>query len=683
MSNLLLNATGYGIVALGFLFLFILLLAAKQKTLQRSLLLIASLTSAIWACVAALAIHPVVELVLLPIETLRNISWLLLIMGTLTVQTQWHHFLRDDPMVKRTLAALSFVLIIELSSTLLFWLPFRYLLLIHLGESAVGLWFIEQLYRRTDKQDRWTIKPITLGLGMTFAYDFALYANGALTNSIDNGFLLARGWITIVTIPLIAMTARRIKNWSTRIYVSRDVVYSSTLLTIAGGYLLLMAVAGYYIRYLGENWGSVAQYVFFALSALLLASLFTSESLRRKLKVFIIKHFYANKYEYREEWMKFAAILEQNVHEPYQIALDAIIQPFDCEAGLLVRVNGDKFTNKTSYNLKAGYPEKDEVLLPLAKAAIEHQWIIDIKQLTNHDTNTPFTYDHQQVSTIRTFDYIVPIINHSGDSHVCFISKPHATESINWEDRDLMFAISKQLAVYLNLYHTNQILAENQQFDAFNRMSAFLAHDLKNVLAQLQLLAKNAQKHKHNPEFIEDAFDTVDSAVERLSKVVNHLKKKEMTSHTGETFAVDTLVKMSCHERENTLPTPQFNGTSTQTFTMNTDKERFRNMILHLIQNAQDATDDDGVVQVTTSIKDNYYTIEIKDNGCGMTDHFVETRLFKPFDTTKGNSGMGIGAYDARKFIEQLGGFIDVKSKEGQGSRFILYIPLSLQCSSS
>lgn len=681
MSNLLLNATGYGIVALGFLFLFILLLATKQKTLQRSLLLIASLTSAIWAGVAAFAMHPLVALVLLPIETLRNISWLLLIMGTLTVQTQWRHFLHDDPMVKRTLAALSLVLVIELSSMLFFWLPFRYLLLIHLAESAVGLWFIEQLYRRTDRQDRWAIKPITLGLGMTFAYDFALYANSALTNNVDDGFLLARGWITIVTIPLITMTARRVKNWSTRIYVSRDVVYSSTLLTIAGGYLLVMAIVGYYIRYLGENWGSFAQYVFFALSALLLASLFTSDALRRKLKVFITKHFYANKYEYREEWMKFAAILEQNVHEPYQIALNAIIQPFDCESGLLAMVNGDKLTNKTSYNLKAGYPETDEILLPLAKAAIEHQWIIDIKQLINHDTNNPFAYDHQQVSTIRTFDYIVPIINHSGDSHVCFISNPHTTESINWEDRDLMFAISKQLAVYLNLYHTNQILAENQQFDAFNQMSAFLAHDLKNILAQLQLLAKNAQKHKHNPEFIEDAFETVDSAIERLSKVVEHLRKKELTAQAGETFDVEPLVKASCAERANSEPIPEFHSQTTQAFAINTDKEHFHNMLLHLIQNAQDATESSGFVRVSTSVAEECYRIEIRDNGCGMNEEFIEKRLFKPFDTTKGNSGMGIGAYDAKKFIEQLGGYIDVQSELGKGTCFTLSIPFSRHCS--
>ncbi|MZI95532.1 PEP-CTERM system histidine kinase PrsK [Vibrio sp. CAIM 722] len=679
MSDLLLNSAGYGIVALGFLFLFILLLTTKQKTLQRSLLLISSLLSALWSLTAALAIYPRVGQLLLPIETLRNAGWLLLIIGTLSDQKTLREFLSKDHFVRRTLPVFILLIIVEISTVTTYWLPNRYLLLIHLAQSAVGLWFIEQLYRRTDKQDRWAIKPITLGLGMTFAYDFALYANGALTNRVDGLFFLARGWVAIVTIPLITMTARRVKNWSTRIYVSREVVYSSTLLTIAGIYLLVMAIAGYYIRYLGENWGSVAQNVFFALSVLLLASLFTSESLRRKLKVFITKHFYANKYEYREEWMKFAAILEQNVNEPFQIALSAIIQPFDCDAGLLATVANDKLSNKTLYNLKQGYPEADDLLVPLAKASIEHAWIIDIKQLANGHSQDPFSYDETLAEQIETFDYVVPIINHNGNSHVCFISHPNTTHSLNWEDRDLMFAISKQLSVYLNLYLTNQILAENQQFDTFNRMSAFLAHDLKNILAQLQLLSQNAQRHRDNPEFIDDAFDTVDSAVERLSKVVEHLRKKETSTQVDKTFSVEDVIQDCCVECQTSQPQPIYHSDTTQSLTLNTDQERFRNMLIHLIQNAQEATKSDGFVQVTTALENNHYLIKIADNGSGMSEEFIEKRLFKPFDTTKGNSGMGIGAYDAKKFIEQLGGYIQVDSTLGEGSQFVLHIPFTVQ----
>ncbi|WP_199450465.1 hypothetical protein, partial [Vibrio harveyi] len=134
--------------------------------------------------------------------------------------------------------------------------------------------------------------------------------------------------------------------------------------------------------------------------------------------------------------------------------------------------------------------------------------------------------------------YVVPLTCATGVKGVYLLSRPTSTDKLNWEDRDLMRAISMQLSVYLNVYHTNQKLAESRQFDTFNRMSAFLVHDLKNVLAQLQLINKNAIKHKHNPEFIDDAFETVDSAVNRLNKVLDQLNNKRVDSQQQQHFDV-------------------------------------------------------------------------------------------------------------------------------------------------
>ena len=60
-----------------------------------------------------------------------------------------------------------------------------------------------------------------------------------------------------------------------------------------------------------------------------------------------------------------------------------------------------------------------------------------------------------------------------------------------------------------------------------------------------------------------------------------------------------------------------------------------------------------------------------------MSEEFINTRLFKPFDTTKGNAGMGIGVYEAKQFIEGLGGVMQVTSFEDEGSIFQLTIPLT------
>ncbi|MDB1123697.1 XrtA/PEP-CTERM system histidine kinase PrsK [Vibrio algarum] len=672
--------SGYIITAGSFVFLFLLLLTTKNHSLQRNILICSAVIGFIWALTISLqATYSYSKVQILGTETLRNLSWFLLFISALTREKSIWKIFVSNVRVTSLVSILVFISVLEISSPYLTWFNLSHAIVIHLGQSAIGMWLLEQLFRRADTESRWALKPLCLGFGLAYAYDFALYADASLVDHIDLGFWYARGWVMLLTFPLILLTTRRAKQWSTRIYISREVVYHSTLLAAAGAYLIAMALAGYYIKYANGNWGSMMQNVFFALSGLILASLFLSDILRRHLRVLISKHFFANKYEYREEWMKFAAIMEEDDVSPYQVALNAIIRPFACEHGMLASLEGNRLQHLAYHNMSNNYPDSEKALIELISQSIEQQWIVDIESMKAGKGSSPIQYDSQFLSSISSFSYIIPIIGSNGLRCACLISTPKSTHSLNWEDRDLMWAISKQLSVFLNLYHTNQTLAENQQFDTFNRMSAFLAHDLKNVLAQLQLLAKNGQRHKHNPEFIDDAFETIDSAVSRLQKVVSHLKKKDITEVKDQTFSIDQAINKVCTSLSNFSPTPSFDAYGKDELLLTTDKERFISVISHLIQNAQEATPTDGYVRISTAKGTDHITICIEDNGMGMTDEFIESRLFKPFDTTKGNSGMGIGAYDAKKMVENLNGYIDVQSSSGKGSKFILYIPLQSQ----
>lgn len=677
----LLGITGYAITVLGFVFMFLLLLATRKRSLQRTILLLLAAFTSVWALSAALQIEYQLALSQhLATETLRNSSWFLLLISLLADKQNIWQVITLNFTTKLLAGFLLLIVILEFTYPWFLWLSFRNTVLLYLAQSIIGLWLIEQLFRRTDRNSRWEIKPLCLGLGLSFAYDFALYANGILSNTLDTGFWYGRGWVALLTLPLILLTTRRIKNGSTRVYVSRDVVYHSTLLMVAGSYLLIMAISGYYIRYVGGTWGDMAQNVFFALSSLILVSLFLSDSLRRNLKVLITKHFYANKYEYRQEWMNFSSILKEETQSPYQVALNALTRPFQCEYAILATMEGNRLKPQCYSHPNAKVYELDDTLEALAASAINHSWIVDIGELKQGNTKTPFPYNSQAVSKVVTFSHIVPIISKNGISSAVFLSPPKSTHQLNWEDRDLMWAISSQLAFYLNLYHSNQALAENQQFDAFNRMSAFLAHDLKNILAQLQLLAKNGKQHRNNPEFIDDAFETIDSAVLRLTKVVDHLRKKNQPDNinVSETFSLDTVIQSVCNNRKVNLPAPDYISHNPEPIFITADKERFCNVLSHIIQNAQEATNEEGSVMVESNKEEQYYTIRITDNGIGMSADFIEDRLFKPFDTTKGNSGMGIGAYDAKKLIEQLKGYIDVQSEPGKGSCFTMRIPIPI-----
>ena len=77
--------------------------------------------------------------------------------------------------------------------------------------------------------------------------------------------------------------------------------------------------------------------------------------------------------------------------------------------------------------------------------------------------------------------------------------------TLNWEVKDYLTAVSEQVGTYMQHHEAAQVVAENAQFAAFNRMSAFVLHDLKGI-AQVDLILANAQQHKHNPEFIEDTL---------------------------------------------------------------------------------------------------------------------------------------------------------------------------------
>ncbi len=668
-----LGIVGFSLSGAAYLFSFLLLFFTQTKSRQRTMLALTFGLSCIWSVTFALQVYYGFNLFkLLSAETLRNVFWIGILGNILRHDESILSLITGTRARVLISAFLVLCLIIELAiepteST------YDIFLVIHLSLAVFILTLIEQLYRRTEPVHKWKIKPLCLGLGIIFTYDLAFFSDALLMQRVDESFFYGRGWVSLISAPLILLTVRRIQTWSLRIYVSRDILFHSTLLIVSGVYLLAMSMTGYLIKYLGYSWSNIAQYVFLALSCSVLVSLFLSESLRKKLKVFIVKHFYENKYDYREEWMKFATTLEKNSETPYHVALTSMIKPFGCEQAVLFELSNNRLIERANFNI--GTNDYQDSLLYFSKKAIENQWIIDIDELRSDKSDTPFEFSRQDIAELKDIKYIVPIAEPGSFNFVCLMSKINSSNKIDFEDRDLMKVISKQLSVFINLHITSMKLAESQQFSAFNQMSTFLVHDLKNVLAQLELLSKNAEKHKHNAEFIEDAFVTIDSAGSRLSKVLSHLRKHRIQESVAETTNICDVVIQACNERMSALPKPVFDNKFQDKVFINADKERIKNVFSHLIQNSQDATNANGSVKVSRIDREGYFGVSIEDDGIGMSEAFITDRLFKPFDTTKGNAGMGIGAYDAKKLIEQLNGYIEVRSQEGVGSRFDVYIP--------
>ena len=256
------------------------------------------------------------------------------------------------------------------------------------------------------------------------------------------------------------------------------------------------------------------------------------------------------------------------------------------------------------------------------------------------------------------------------------LANPLLVRSINWEDHDLLKIAAKQIASHLIVLQTSAQLAEAKQFEVFSRLSAYMVHDLKNIAAELELITINAKKHMSKPEFVADAFETVENAAADINRLLSQLRNRHIRDEKKVLLDLKSLLADVVATKQHQLPAPSLlaEGDAGQVFL---EKGRLANVLAHLIDNAQQSIADDGEITITLSIKDNSGVIEIKDNGCGMDETFIRDRLFSAFDTTKGNAGMGIGMFESREFMRQSGGDIFVQSEPGKGTIISLQIPLS------
>ena len=269
---------------------------------------------------------------------------------------------------------------------------------------------------------------------------------------------------------------------------------------------------------------------------------------------------------------------------------------------------------------------------------------------------------------------IVPLMQDISLLGFIVVSRPLVAHKINWEDHDLLKTAGRQAATHLAQLMAVQALVEAREFQAFSRLSAFVIHDLKNLVAQLSLVVTNAAKHKNNPEFMEDAISTVENCVSKMNRLLAQLRKGKAQPGKALELDISVILHEIIRQRSDVEPRPSL-SIDAPGLKVIANRDRFSSVIEHLIQNAQDATPADGWVKVVVKREGGHSIIEISDNGCGMDSAFLRDRLFRPFDSTKGQGGMGIGAYESREYIRELKGDIFVESEPGKGSTFTIQLP--------
>ncbi|VAW53736.1 Two-component system sensor histidine kinase [hydrothermal vent metagenome] len=685
----------YSYLAAGFAYSFfaVLLLFSWRESLQGKLLFFCVFASACWGFTAAqIALHDESYLVLYQsLEVLRYIVWYMFLFKLFDAaisggnasesghqKKSYQNFIRWAKPLSigfATVLLLSeiFVDVLSVSGQFVFGIAGNVVL------SLIGLTLLEQLFRNTSARHRWATKYLFLGAGGIFVFDFYLYTDALLFRNIDQDLWSARGVVHMLSVPLLAVSSARNKNWSLNIFVSRDIILNTTVILGGGFYLLAMAGAGYYLRIFGGDWGKVAQIMFLTLAIIFMFVILSSSQLRAKARVFLSKHFYKNKYDYRIEWLRLTEDLNNKSHneDHFRTAIEAMANIVEARAGSLwLRDDKGDYKNSgvwQSVRLDDGLTENDSLI----KFLIKTGFVVNLKDYSAGAKEYKKLSLPEWMLDDDLIWLIVPLHGVDGLLGFVVLSSPLVERSINWEDRDLLKTAAKQVTSYLTVLMTSSQLAEAKQFEVFSRLSAYMVHDLKNIAAELELIAINAKKHTSNPEFVKDAFGTVENAADDIKRLLMQLRNRRAEKEKKVLVDLIELVTEVVKSKQHILPAPQLRVESGAAL-VPLEKGRLMNVLAHLIENAQQATSPRGEIILTLSKVKDMRVIEIKDSGQGMDNEFIRNRLFKPFDTTKGNAGMGIGMYESREFIRQLGGDIYVKSKPEKGTIITLHIPFDL-----
>ena len=256
------------------------------------------------------------------------------------------------------------------------------------------------------------------------------------------------------------------------------------------------------------------------------------------------------------------------------------------------------------------------------------------------------------------------------------LQKPAASIPLDWEVRDVLKAAGRQVAGYLAVSQAVEKLVQARQFDSFNRMSAFVVHDLKNLVAQLSLLLKNAARHRDNPEFQRDMLETVENVLDRMQGLLMQLRVGTKPIEQAAPLMLAEVLAEAIESKRGIALQPALTvAASAVDVLVVAHRDRLERVIGHLVQNAIEATPSSGSVRIEAERDGREVLIKVIDTGAGMSREFIDTQLFKPFSSTK-EHGMGIGAFESREYIREIGGSLAVASTEGRGTCFSIRLPV-------
>ena len=357
----------------------------------------------------------------------------------------------------------------------------KWSLMVAMVSPVFALVLLEQVFRNSTEDSRWNLKPLCLGLAGAFLFDLYVFSEAVMFNRMDVDAFSIRGVVHTLVTPLLVLSMTRRSDWVSKIRLSPKAAFHSATLLIAGLYLVFMSAAGYYVRYFGGEWGRALQVamVFFALISLFVLAM--SGAVRASLRVFLGKHFFRYRYDYREEWLKFTRTLSHrnSPQEMGEQVIRGLADMLESPAGALwMRAHGEAvFTQTAHWNMHPAQgkePADSEICQFMETSG----WVINLEEYRSFSRRYGTMKLPAWLSEIPQAWLVVPLMVGPTLFGFVVLASARTRVDVNWEVNDLLKTAGQQAASFLAQMQATEALPEVRKFDAFNKMSAFVVHDL-------------------------------------------------------------------------------------------------------------------------------------------------------------------------------------------------------------